>query len=74
MGALIDLVLNSIIMACPKMDLQELVLDVELDLTFKQAEKLEQAEEPLLAKAEKLVKVLVQVQSMVYLFNANPNL
>ena len=72
MGAMIDLVLNSIIMACPKMDLQELVLVVELDLTFKQAEKLEQAEEPLLAKAEKLVKVLVQ--SMVYLFNANPNL
>ena len=72
MGALIDLVLNSIIMACPKMDLQELVLDVELDLTFKQAEKLEQAVKPLLAKAEKLVKVLVQ--SMVYLFNANPNL
>ena len=69
---MIDLVLNSIIMACPKMDLQELVLDVELDLTFKQAEKLEQAVKPLLAKAEKLVKVLVQ--SMVYLFNANPNL
>ena len=72
MGAMIDLVLNSIIMACSKMDLQELVLDVELDLTFKQAEKLEQAKRPLLAKAEKLVKVLVQ--SMVYLFNANPNL
>ena len=72
MGAMIDLVLNSIIMACHKMDLQELVLVVELDLTFKQAKKLEQAEEPLLAKAEKLVKVLVQ--SIIFLFNANPNL
>ena len=43
MGAMIDLVLNSIIMACPKMDLQELVLVVELDLTFKLAEMLELA-------------------------------
>ena len=72
MGAMIDLVLNSIIMACPKMDLHELVLVVELDLTFKLAEMLELAQELLLAKAGKLVMVLMQ--SMVFLFNANPNL
>jgi len=43
MEAMIDLELYSIIMASPKMGLQELVLVVQLGLTFKQAEEQELA-------------------------------